>query len=89
MTIRVGPSRPAKIIAESAKSVKSQTSFRPIDSRLTGGRAGATLCVRGLRTASEDRMTLSIPLLREGLHAARRPRPILSRVGVGLMGLWV
>ena len=55
MTIRVGPSRPAKIIAESAKSVKSPTSFRRIDSRLTGGRAGATLCVRGLRTAIEVR----------------------------------
>ena len=34
MAIRVGPSRPAKSIAESAKSVKSRKDFRLIDNSL-------------------------------------------------------
>ena len=89
MTIRVGPSRPAKIIAECAKSVKSRTSFRRIDGVLDRGTSGRYLvCTRPENRNRGKKMTPSFPSLHEGSSAPLAfPRPILSRVGTGLMGL--
>ena len=71
MTIRVGPSRPVKIIAESAKSIKSRSDLRRIDKRLD---RLIRACIVGIRCQKRTEAYDSIqqPLFRWFRSAPRR-----------------